>query len=221
MLEFAITFKPDMSPERIVNFIPTQLKLDTFNGDAWLSIAPFHMSIRARGLPVLPGYGAVPELNCRTYVTVDGKPGIYFFSLDIASSAATWGARTFYHLPYFHAQMKITRQHDSIAYSSSRGAAKWAAKYTPNTAMQSAEPRSLNHWLTERYCLYTVWRGHAYRGNIHHVPWPLNDVSVKIEQNTMTNLINNDALQGPDLASYARELEVLIWPLERVRSEST
>jgi len=206
-----------LPPERVRPLIPPQLTLDIFKDDAWFTISPFHMSIRARGLPVLPGYGAVPELNCRTYVTVDGKPGIYFFSLDIASIAATWGARMFYHLPYFHAGMKIARQRDSIAYSSARGAAKWVAKYTPNTAMQSSEPGSLNHWLTERYCLYTVWRGRAYRGNIHHLPWPLQDVSVNIAQNTMTNLINNDALQSPDLGSYARELEVLIWPLERVR----
>ncbi|HWF12116.1 MAG TPA: DUF2071 domain-containing protein, partial [Candidatus Acidoferrales bacterium] len=67
--------------------------------EGWISITPFHMSIRLRGLPVLPGMSAIPELNFRTYVTVQNKPGVYFFSLDTVSHAAVWGARMLYHLP--------------------------------------------------------------------------------------------------------------------------
>jgi uncharacterized protein len=129
----------------IRGLVPQQLELDTFDGWAWVSITPFHMSVRLRGLPPFPGMLDFPELNCRTYVTAQGKPGIYFFSLDTANRAAVWGARTFYHLPYFHARMQIEKENDSISYSSKRGDALWRGTYTPTSAPRRAEPGSLDY----------------------------------------------------------------------------
>ena len=88
--------------------VPEGLMLDTFDGQCWIGVVPFWMSgVRARGLPAMPGFSRLPELNVRTYVTYGGKPGVYFFSLDITSHLAVWGARTVYHLPYFHAAMRL------------------------------------------------------------------------------------------------------------------
>jgi uncharacterized protein YqjF (DUF2071 family) len=83
--------------------VTQRLELDTFDGHAWISVTPFLMSVRPRGMPILPGMSALPELNCRTYVRMERKPGVFFFSLDTASRAAVLGARAAYHLPYFHA----------------------------------------------------------------------------------------------------------------------
>src|SRR3954463_10617394 len=113
----------EIAPDILRPFIPRQLELDTYEGKAWISITPFHMSLRFRGLPVLPGFARLPELNFRTYVVGGDKPGIYFFSLDIASFAAVAGARLVYHLPYFRARMHIRKYRDRIRYSSQRGAA--------------------------------------------------------------------------------------------------
>src|SRR5688500_17381600 len=80
--------------------VPSALPLDLFDGEAWLAIVPFRMTqVSGRGLPDLPFVSAFCELNVRTYVVVDGKPGVFFFSLDAASAIAVWGARTFFHLP--------------------------------------------------------------------------------------------------------------------------
>lgn len=200
--------------------IPASLELDIFEEDAWLTIAPFHMSLRFRGLPILPGMARIPELNCRTYVTVAGKPGIFFFSLDAASRSAVWGARAFYHLPYFPAQVRAETRSDAIAYSSSRpcgGAAIFRAHYGATSPPRSAQPGSIEYFLAERYCLYTVWRGAVYRGDIHHLPWPLQHASAQIEENTVARAIGieMDAMR-PDLTSFAKELKVLIWPLTKV-----
>src|SRR5437899_12900720 len=66
--------------------IPTPLEIDTHHGIAWMGIAPFRMTgVRIRGIPALPGLSAFPELNVRTYVTLGGKPGVFFFSLDAGS----------------------------------------------------------------------------------------------------------------------------------------
>jgi uncharacterized protein len=203
-------------PATIRQLVPEQLVLDSFEGQAWLTIAPFHMSLRLRGLPPLPGMFDVPELNCRTYVAVEGKPGIYFFSLDIASRAAAFGARTLYHLPYFHARMRIKKQNGSFSYFSARGKAKWRATYAPSSLPRHAMPDSLDYFLAERYCLYTVWKGRTYRGNIHHAPWLLQDAKVKIEENTVAQAAGIELSPVPKVVSFARELKVLIWDLERI-----
>lgn len=171
--------------------IPKELTLDTFDGQAWVSVTPFHMSIRPRGSP-LAWMRAVPELNCRTYVTAENKPGVYFFSLDIRSYAAVAGARLAFHLPYHHAWMRIRHEGNAIAYSARRGALAWSATYAPEGPAREAEPGSVEHWLCERYCLYTVRGRRVYRGDIHHVPWPLQNASAKIAENGIArNIVSN------------------------------
>jgi uncharacterized protein len=199
----------------IRDLVPRQLELDTFNGSAWVSITPFHMSVRLRGLPPFLGMFDFPELNCRTYVTAQGKPGIYFFSLDTANRAAVWGARTFYHLPYFHARMQVKKDAGSISYSSKRAEAVWRGTYSPNSPPRRAEPGSLDYFLAERYCLYTVWKRRTYRGEIHHVPWPLQNARVEIEENSIARAAGIRLPDTPAAVSFARELKVLIWALER------
>jgi uncharacterized protein len=193
--------------------VPRQLELDTFDGHAWLSITPFHMSVRVRGLPHLPGMFDVPELNCRTYVVADEKPGVFFFSLDAASRIVVSGARVLYHLPYFGAKMRYDRDGDTISYSSVRQQARWRAKYRPTAQPHIATPGSAEYFLAERYCLYTVWNEQVYRGEIHHVPWPLQDAAVNIEENTIAESAGVTLTRPPDHLSFARELKVLIWPL--------
>ena len=113
-------------PEAVMRpLVPSQLTLDTFNGECWVGVIPFHMSgIRARRLPALHGLSRFPELNVRTYVTYGGKLGVYFFSLDAANLAAVWAARKFYHLPYFHAAMTSENVGGTIHYRSCRYNAK-------------------------------------------------------------------------------------------------
>src|ERR1700733_10366694 len=168
--------------------LPAQLELDTFSGECWIGVAPFHMSgIHAHGLPALPGLSRFPELNVRTYVTMDGKPGVYFFSLDAANLPAVWAARTFYHLPYFHSRMSIVEGGGWFQYFSKRhgSQAEFRGRYRPTSPIALRPPGSLPHWLTERYCLYTVAGKNIYRADIHHMQWPLQDAELDVELNTM------------------------------------
>src|SRR5258708_36669293 len=170
------------------SLVPSKLTLDTFDGECWIGIAPFRMSgIRARGSPPIPGLSGFPELNVRTYVTYGGKPGVFFFSLDAATSPAVGAARTFYHLPYFRAAMTVESRADCIYYSSRRyrSQAQFRGHYYPASEVRLAAKGSIEHWFTERYCLYTTHRGQVYRGGIHHQPWPLQAAEAELEINTM------------------------------------
>jgi uncharacterized protein YqjF (DUF2071 family) len=207
-----------LPPTVLRPLVPSQLELDIFDGECWVGIVPFRMSgIRARALPPLPGLSRFPELNVRAYVTYGGKPGVYFFSLDAASRAAVWVARAFYHLPYFHAAM-TSREHDgSIHYTSYRhqGSAQFRGSFRPIGEVRLREKKSIEHWLAERYCLYTTHRGRVYRGEIHHPPWPLQDAEAEFERNTMAQAAGINLPASMPLLHFARRQEVLIWPLQR------
>jgi uncharacterized protein YqjF (DUF2071 family) len=199
--------------------VPAQFALDIFDGQSWVGIVPFWMSgVRPRGVPAIPGLSRFPELNVRTYVTHGGKPGVHFFSLDAASLAAVKAARAFYHLPYFHATMRSEREGERINYVSSRrkSTAEFRAHYEPISPVEPALPGSLEHWLTERYCLYSVHNQRVYRGEIHHAPWPLQDAHAQIEINSMATAAGITLPNRPPLLRFARQLDVLIWPVRAV-----
>jgi uncharacterized protein YqjF (DUF2071 family) len=199
--------------------VPAELALDTFAGHCWVGVVPFHMSgVRARGLPALPGFSRFPEMNVRTYVTVGGKAGVYFFSLDAANLPAVWAARAIYHLPYFHAAMKSEERGGMVHYSSRRfqGHAELRGRYRPVSDVQLRERGSLEAWLTERYCLYTVHGGRVYRGEIHHRQWPLQDAEAEFEINTAAQAAGITLPPTTALLHFSRRIEVLIWALQPV-----
>ena len=198
--------------------LPTGVPLDTYDGKAWLGITPFEMSgTRPRFLPPLPGLSTFPELNVRTYVTIDSKPGIWFFSLDADNRVAVQAARLGFCLPYKSAKMAIQRAGGTFEYQSFRRGsvqrADFVARYGPTGDVFRTVPGSLEHWLTERYCLYVSCRGRICRGEIHHAPWPLQEAKVEIEQNTMATAQGLDLCPEPDLVHYSKRLDVVGWYL--------
>jgi len=203
--------------------IPSPLEVDTFDGSAWIGVVPFTMwGIRASFLPAIPGTSAFHELNVRTYVHHRGVPSVLFLSLDAANRLAVWGARTFYHLPYFNAQMSLVQTGNKISYSSGRkdrrGApAELQAIWNIGEALPQTAPGSLEFFLTERYCLDCEHRGNLYRARIHHQPWPLQQAEL-ISLNS--SMIESHSLPTPEddpLLHYCEELSVDIWPLRKVR----
>jgi uncharacterized protein YqjF (DUF2071 family) len=203
-------------------FIPPRLELDTFEGQAWLGVTPFRMTrVRPRWLPPVPALSAFPELNVRSYVTEGGRPGVWFLSLDAGNPLAVWVARRTFHLPYYRARMSCVANDGGVTYRSRRthrGAppARLVARYEPAGDVYRSRRGTLEHWLTERYCLYTVARGNLYRGEIAHAPWPLQAASVEIEVNTMADGTGLRLPGDPAHARFARELDVVAWMLERV-----
>jgi len=208
-----------VAPEVMRTLVPSQLTLDMFDDHCWLGVVPFWMSgVRARGLPALPGLSRFPELNVRTYVTFGNKAGVYFFSLDAANRPVVHAARAFYHLPYFFAEMSAEGAGEEIHYFSRRrdGKAEFRGRYRPIGLVRLREPGTIEHWLSERYCLYTVHEGHVYRGEIHHQPWPLQDASAEITSNSMAEGAGLVLPHTQPLLHFARRLDVMIWPLRQI-----
>ncbi len=213
-----------LDPAALRPWIPPSLTVDCFDGRAWLGVVPFHMSgVTLRGVPSLPGLSAFAELNVRTYVTAGGKPGVLFFSLDAASRLAVEAARLTYHLPYYRARMAVRAEGEGVHYSSRRTdrrgrPAELVARYGPAGPVVGSRPGSLDHFLTERYCLYApVPDGRLCRAEIHHAPWPLQPGVATIERNTLAAAAGLDQPPDPPLLHFARRLDVVVWPLRRVQ----
>ncbi|WP_207592952.1 DUF2071 domain-containing protein [Halomontanus rarus] len=180
-----------VSPRVLAPALPDAVTLDTYDGNAWLSVVPFtNVDVRPRILPFDIGL-PLPELNLRTYVTYDGTPGVYFFSLDAEGLLAVLGARFFHYLPYYYAKIDLLEEGDEFRFTSRRhhpGArpVHFDAAYRPVGRPVRAESGTLPYFLTERYRYYTEAPTGAVRhAEIQHDPWPLYDAEVTIERNTL------------------------------------
>ena len=205
-----------LDPDLLRARLPSSLPLDVFDGRGWIGVIPFHMTnVGPRGAPSLPGLSAFAELNVRTYVTLDDKPGVYFFSLDAGSTLAVIGARTMFRLPYYRAEMAVHSGTRHVAYRSVRRSAapaQFAATYEPIGPVSQAPPGTLEHFLTERYCLYTTTRsGEPRRLDIHHPQWPLQPAKAQIVVNTMATAAGMTLPTSAPLLHFAKRMDVLTW----------
>lgn len=213
------------------SLVPASLAVDEFEGTSWVGVVPFRMAgVMRRPFPDVPWVSAFPELNLRLYVERDGRPGVWFLSLDAGNPLAVWAARRWFHLPYFRARMGVAEEEGRIRYHSERCGPGWdsegklpirfAAEYGPISEPYFSKPGTLEHWLTERYCLYAESPdGTLYRGEIHHLPWPLQRAEAQIQINDLVipHGLTVDLLDDPPpVLHFARRIDVAVWPLERV-----
>jgi len=210
-----------VAQDRLRELVPSRFALDLFEGQAWLGIVPFHMTnVTPRFVPSLPWISAFPELNVRTYVRVDDKPGVFFFSLDAGNALAVGAARTLLNLPYFsaHMQVDVDGRVDYASRRLSQPAAEFRGWYQANGDPQPPAPGSLEYFLTERYCLYAVdHQLRAYRLEIHHPPWPLETAVAEIAVNTMADAAG---LRLPSIAPrlhFSKRQDMVCWAPDRIQ----
>jgi len=206
--------------QQLAPTLPGGLALEQRDGSAWLGVVAFGLYIRPRGVPPIPRISWFPEINVRTYVTHQGRPGVWFYSLDARSVVAVKLARSLFSLPYYRARMRLRVDDGRVTFESSRAGAgdtaRFRAEYAPTSDPFEASPGSLDHWLTERYCLYTVDRaGRLCSADVHHAPWPLQRAEARIDTQTMLEPLGVQAT-GEPLLHFSRRLDVTTWRLRPV-----
>ena len=210
-----------MPVEALRRLIPEPLQIDTFDGQAWVAVTPFTVwDARPVFAPPLPWVSEFHEINVRTYVHIDGVPGVWFFSLDANSLVAVLGARTFFRLPYHEAEIHLEQQDQTVIYTSSRkdaaAPAEFNATWTIGAGLPFAEPGSLEFFLVERYCLYTSNEGKLYRCRIHHQPWPLQQPHLSTYRSSMIEAGGLPTPVGEPVLHAGGPVNVEVWPLEEV-----
>jgi uncharacterized protein YqjF (DUF2071 family) len=152
---------------------------------------------------------------------MEGKPGVWFFSLDATNPLAVRVARAMYHLPYFDARISIRKDEAGWFHYRSqrkgRTSAVFDASYRPRAERFCSQPGTLTHWLTARYCLYAGdRRGNLFRGEIDHAPWSFQDAEAIVRCNTLTQWLAIDLPELPPLLHFADDLRVVAWKHQRL-----
>jgi uncharacterized protein YqjF (DUF2071 family) len=198
--------------------LPPGLELDFYEGQAWLSIHPFVITdLRARGLPPIPGWSSFPEVDVRTYAVLNGKPGVWYFGMYAPRPLLAAAARLVYHMPYFAADVEASREGDRFQVGCRAdedvGAAEWEAAYRPTSEARELAEGTLDHWLLERWAMFTADRsGAVHVTEIHRLPWLVREVEAEIRRNTLAASLGLDLPPDDALLHFSDGADVLIWP---------
>jgi uncharacterized protein YqjF (DUF2071 family) len=206
-----------VDPDELRRHVPAQIPLDTFDGSAWIGVTPFFATgVRPRLVPPLPGGSRFPEINVRTYATIDGRPGIWFCSLDTPNPLVNEAARRAYRVPYFRSKIAAQRDGDRIRWASRRTQvhappAAIELTYAPSGPVYTAAPGSFEQFATERYCLYVLDDdSRVLRADIHHPPWQLRPAEAEIASNRMGEEVGLELSSDPVLHLAPRQ-DVVFW----------
>jgi hypothetical protein len=211
----------ELPVDTVAALLPPTLTVDTFEGRAYLGVVPFLMrDVSPWWSPSVPGVSTFPELNVRTYVHHRGRdPGVWFFSLDAAKLFVVLAARAGWRLPYSLAAMSLDEHPDRMYYRSRRRwpgdpTASFEAGYRIGEPIGTARPGSFEHFLVERYLLYTTGRdGRLLCGQVHHRPYPLHRAELLELRETMTSAAGLPAPADRPHLLFSPGVDVDIYPL--------
>jgi uncharacterized protein len=188
-----------------------------------VTLTPFAVrGMRAPLLPAVPVLSRSLQLNARTYVFLDGVPGVWFFSLDASNPLAVLGARLGFGIPYYQARMKLEERGDTLRFFSRRThsdapRAELDAVWAPGEEMPRPRPDSLDFFLVERYALYTRRGDRLYRARLHHRPWTLRRAALL---SLSSSVLESHGLPTPTgeplVQALSGTLHAGIWPLKEV-----
>jgi len=219
----------EIPPQELQALIPPRLTIDTFEGKAYIGLVPFTMTgVRPILTPPLPWISSFHEVNVRTYVHLEGRdPGVWFFSLDASSRIAVAAARAAYHLAYFFAEMDFRVGEGAlpvIDYHSLRDDDRGSMPANLHVRYRALEgptkaavPGTIEHFLIERYILYAQDDDRRlYRARVHHQPYPTQRAEVLELDETLVWAAGVKRAENVDHRHYAREVNVKVYPLEKV-----
>ncbi len=197
------------------SLVPKPLKIQEFEGSTWIGIVPFRMNgVMRRPFPNLPWFSNFLELNVRLYVEFEGKPGVWFLSLDATNPLVVWGGSRFFHLPYKNVHITRSDFDENAQYQSIRRSKsepfEFKVNFRPAPEVFFAEPGTLEHFLTERYCFYAQSSDILYRADVHHWPWPLQKAEGLVS--LCSNLKHLKVDDKTDrIFHYSRGVDVVSW----------
>ncbi|WP_079476410.1 YqjF family protein [Marinococcus halophilus] len=204
---------------KVEQYLPPGLELDTFDGEAWITILPFRVTdMHIRSLPSFPYLHKYLELNVRTYVRRGSTPGIFFFSLDADKLLNVLGARLA-SLPYYYASMRMHKETEAFHCTSRRR--RKEAFYFEGTYRASSDAYcplegTLDHWLLERYYAWSSVKNGLVEIGIHHTPWEVQDAQADVQTVSLPPLAADELALSRMKCHFAPEKRALFWSGKRI-----
>lgn len=194
-----------VEPELLEKLIPNGTELDLHEGKAWISVVVFKMEkVRHRLSPSFKPVSDFYEINIRTYVTMDNKPGVLFLNMEAGKRFSAWIANKVSGLPYCYEAMQNAEgnfRSKGISYNYRSG--------------KEYKRDELANWLTERYAVYHEINGKLVRYQVHHGMWPLKEAEIS-ELDITYPILKEKFNWQPTLFHYSPGVQVVAWPVERL-----
>ncbi len=219
-----------VDPSALRSLLPAGVEIDEFGGSAWVGVVPFHMSrVRPWWSPAVPGLSEFHETNVRTYVVVNGEPGVWFFSLEASQSLAVRIARWRWRLSYFRAEMELIRTGSRREYRSSR---LWPEPRQAQSHIVAeigdwlpgggeAMRGSLEFFLAERYLLFTESSPRQIaRGQVHHQPYRLRTAKLMTCDQSLCAAAGIPVEGLPVHVLFSPQVDVEVFPLRPIATAS-
>ena len=198
--------------------LPDGLTVDTFDGNAWVSLVPFRM--RRAGpavLPPIPWLSTFAETNVRTYVVDSaGNRAVWFLSLDCGRLPITAFARWTIGFPYVWARMSIETSGHRRTYTT--GQRRWPKSPAASSRIvvdvgETVEPTLLDRFLTARWGTVAKWGGRLRHHPVDHPPWVLRDATIVDLEDSLVAASGLSAPVGAPMVRVADRLDARFgWP---------
>lgn len=210
-------------PAVVQGMLPAGVRVDTFDGAAWVGLIPFEMrNVQFGRTPPMRRLGTFVEVNVRTYVIDElGRRAVWFFSLDVPRSPAVAVARSVFGLPYCWARAEHSVAGDQHHYVVQR---RWPAgrhagadiRFRVAARLAENEVTALDHFLYARWGMVTERRRQLWHGRVDHPRWPLHRVNgVEIDQ-TLIEAAGLPSPAGAPHAHYSPGVDVRIAWYEKI-----
>ena len=192
--------------------LPKNCSFHDFNGKYYIGLVSMNMTNVKHNLTGdFVWFKNYNELNVRTYIIHDNKPGVLFLSLDVDSLISIFGARTFYGLPY-RKSTYITSENRILSYRNSK--LQFESKYTIDSESKTYEKDTFANWSTERYFFANKYLGLSFKGEIFHKPWELSTAIV--ENQNLAVLDNFDIKEQYPQTLFCKEINLQTSKLSRI-----
>jgi uncharacterized protein YqjF (DUF2071 family)/uncharacterized protein with NAD-binding domain and iron-sulfur cluster len=210
----------------ITPYLPKGLEVDLFEGQAYVSMVAMkmgHICFRLIGnlTSTIPGESSFPELNLRTYVTCNGRKGVYFLRADAEALIADLGARLLFHMPYGPATMSLTEDNGTFTFRSHRTVppvpdATYALTFTPSGELTPVVDGTRTAFLRNRDYAFLGVDGQIKSLGLLHDPWQVQPVTAAVQVNTVLSAAGFNLPDCPMFVDYTPEIKVVLWNGEPV-----
>jgi len=197
--------------------VDARLELDTFDGSAWVTIVAMQATdVHFRGVAPIRGMDSFRELNLRSYVRVNGKPGVVFLSVECAAAVVDWMSANLFHYPYLRARV-VGMEHDCCfrlateRIQADKPAAVFWACFRPFGEAHAPAPGSLEFFLLERYSSFFIKDGAVHRADILHPEWLVQKAEAQIEVNTIPSAAGLELSQSPFHTAFVARTDTFVW----------
>jgi len=202
--------------------IPKGLEIDSFDGKTYVTaVALRSVDMHFRGMKSLPGAKDFLELNFRAYVRHNGRPGIWFFSIDAEpGSAFEWLADNVFRVPYNQAHMNMVRDDGrKTTFTSARADVQPSAsihltyEVDVSGAGVDLEPGSLDEFICRRDSSFSRMLGRIARFEVHHPEWKMQPVtSVEVDAKSLFEAAGLAAPESRPIAYFSPRSDGVMYP---------